>query len=218
MSPASTSWRATVAMPAPGRTVMSTGPETGMARPANHASQSPRAMAATAAATKRCLTRRIVALDQPAHALGERSRRVGALVDLADRPHVDQAVGEEDLLGGEHVGPAQVALLAVHLLPPQQLAHALALRTDYAAAREVGGEDAPAGRDEDVAHRALDHAPLAVGDEAFGDRGVVPLAAGEHVLQAIERLGAGQARLLSEGEVTTAHAHARGAPFRRVVG
>src|SRR6187402_862098 len=116
MSPASTSWRATDATPAPGRTVRSRGPETGNALPANQASQSPSAMATTVTMTRKFLSHRIVALDQLAHARRHRSRRVHALVDLAHRPDVDQAVGEEDLVGREHDRPAQVALLAVHLI------------------------------------------------------------------------------------------------------
>src|SRR5688572_9371662 len=99
----------------------------GSALSAKKAIQRP-ATSVSVAATKRSLaSQRIVALDQLAHPCCERPRDVNAFVHLAHGPDVDEAVGEEDLLGREHVGPAQVALLAVHALVPQELAHALAL-------------------------------------------------------------------------------------------
>ncbi len=53
-------------------------------------------------------------------------------------------------------------------------------------------------REEDVAHRALDQPPAVVRQQPLADAGIVPFRTRQDVLEAIERLHAGQPRLLGQ--------------------
>jgi hypothetical protein len=69
------------------------------------------------------------------------------------------------------------------------------LHSGYTASAQAGGHESPLLKKEEVAERARNHVRLCVKHEAFGNFGVVPFGARKDILQAIEVLHAGQARL-----------------------
>src|SRR5512140_2265296 len=184
--PSRASCRDTVLRPEPVCTVNSkgvVGSSTGCV--ANHASQPATASAAMTPATSRFLSARIVFGYQGLHPARDRTGRPSPLAQPGDRPHPDEAIGEEHFVRAGELLPADLALLARDAGPIREIPHTLALRPDDAAAIEPRRGEAPAARDEQVAHGALDHAPRRIAEEPFGSRGIEPFGARQHVLEPV---------------------------------
>src|SRR3990172_1822658 len=132
----------------------------------------------------------------------------GFLAELRYLPDANDAVDQEHLVGRKQLIDADVRDADGDVIAAREPDHQFALHSGDPATRKIRRHQLATADREHIGHGAANHVVVSVTQQAFGDPGIAPFRARQHVFETVQVFDPCQCRLRRQPYPAQLHAHA----------